>query len=180
MIFLNSIFRGKSLTKCHADLKKKEHLYISDEFQALPSINSFPSKPIRDLSYSSKNLVCCLLTLSHPTTEPSTSEIQNHRGRTGCLDTDRLHLKRDERKCTPSEEVALTSSKVDRSGLTARRWNTDVDQFKLKVLQENNLSPYTNVQVGFLLQMIPRFFKVASSSEKKLPSFEFGFVEQEP
>ncbi|GBN29238.1 hypothetical protein AVEN_151171-1 [Araneus ventricosus] len=129
--------------------KASTYLYISHEFQALPSINSFPSKPIRDSSYSSKNLVCCLLFLSHPTTEPSTSEIQNHRGRTECLDTDILHLRgngelldigqrkaktigteskclkpsekrisasldTNERKCTPSEEVALTSSKVDR------------------------------------------------------------------
>ncbi|GBM74442.1 hypothetical protein AVEN_22060-1, partial [Araneus ventricosus] len=49
-----------------------------------------------------------------------------------------------------------------------RRWNTDVDQFTLKVLQENNLSPYTNVQVRFLPQVIPICFKIASSTEKKL------------
>ncbi|GBM93362.1 hypothetical protein AVEN_269527-1, partial [Araneus ventricosus] len=77
--------------------KDSTYLYISDEFAALPFINSFPSKPIKDLTYSSKNLVCSLLPLSYPTnpplTEPSVSEMQNPRGRRGCLDTDRLHLK---------------------------------------------------------------------------------------
>ncbi|GBM68726.1 hypothetical protein AVEN_69138-1 [Araneus ventricosus] len=112
----------KSLTKCYALLKK-----ISDEFPALPSIDSFPSKPIKDLSYSfPKNLVCSLLPLSYPTnpplTKPSVSEMQNPRGRGQqgnegkCLKLSEegksASLEGDERKCTPSDEVELTFSKV--------------------------------------------------------------------
>ncbi|GBO05708.1 hypothetical protein AVEN_7296-1 [Araneus ventricosus] len=66
-VFINSVYRKVPDQMLCLSKKDSTYLYIYDEFPALPSINSFPSNPIRDLSYSSKNLVCSLLPLSYPT-----------------------------------------------------------------------------------------------------------------